>query len=178
MNGLKAVVVTSLLGLSIFGCADTDPGDTNPALVDPTSVELAAIDATFRLNPASTNFTASGSMTLKKGLVTLNCTASFSGATDAAGAGKVTAASFSGSSLCSGLTSANLPWPIVPSSTTQVSVQNVRVNTSLGACGPSNLAAAYNNTNGSLTFSNASLSGGCSVSGTLTTSPRITVVAQ
>ncbi|WP_394834960.1 hypothetical protein LVJ94_51520 [Pendulispora rubella] len=178
MHVLKAVVATSLLALSITGCADTDSADVDPANVEPAGLEPAAIDATFRLTPASTNFTASGSMTLKKGLVTLNCTATFTGATDAAGAGKVTAATFSGGSLCSGLKSAGFPWAVVPSSTTQATVQNVTVNTSLGACGPSNLAAAYNNTNGSLTFTNAALSGGCSVSGTLTTSPRITVVAQ
>ena len=178
MYAIKAVVVTSLLALSIIGCADAEPAEVDHAGDDPANVDQAIIDATFRLNPVSTNFTASGSMTLKKGGVTLNCTANFTGGTDAAGAGKVTGASFSGGSICNGLTATGLPWAIVPSSTTQVSVQNVAVNTLLGACGPSSLPAAFNNTNGSLTFNNAALTGGCSVSGTLTTAPRITVVAQ
>ncbi|HWL89388.1 MAG TPA: hypothetical protein VNO21_26470 [Polyangiaceae bacterium] len=158
MYAVKALMMTSLLALSSIAAAD--------------------VEATFRLDPVSANFTASGATTLSKGIVTVNCTANFAGATDAAGAGSVTGATFTGGSLCGGLTGAGFPWTITPSSLTAVTVQNVTVNTSLGACGPSNLAATYDNTNGALTFSNAALSGGCTVNGTLSTAPKITIVQQ
>jgi len=158
MVAVKALIVTSLLALSTIAAADTD--------------------ATFRLDPVSTSFTASGATTLSNALATVNCTANFASATDAAGAGSVTGATFTGGGLCGGLTATGFPWAVTPTSLTAVTIQNVTVQTTLGTCGPSSIAATYNNTDGSLTFTNAALAGGCTATGTLTTSPKITIVQQ
>jgi len=156
MYAIKAIALGSVLALGAFASDDTD--------------------ATFRLTPVSTNFSAAGATTLNKSGVTLNCTANFTGATDANGGGAVTAATFTGGSICTSLAAQGFPWAVTANSLTQVTIQNVTVNSLAGACGPSAVVAAYDNAAGTLTFNNAPLAGGCTVTGTLTTSPKLTIV--
>ncbi|WP_394827377.1 hypothetical protein [Pendulispora albinea] len=147
------------------------------ALAAGATLDTEDTDAAFRLTPVSTNFTATGSTTLKQGSMTLPCTAHFSGATDAAGGGAVTGANFSGGSICSSLGARGFPWTITADSLTQVTIRNVTVASLAGTCGPSTVTATYDSAAGTLTFNDAQLSGGCSVSGTLTTSPPITIAS-
>ncbi|WP_394828109.1 hypothetical protein [Pendulispora albinea] len=155
---------------------------TTTAFIATTALALSAFSSdsnlSFRLDPPSTNFTATGAMKLTKGLVTADCTATFTGSTDANGNGSVSEATFSGGLLCGNLTATGFPWAVTPTSLTNGTFDNVTVNTSLGPCGPSNVPATYDNANGTITFTNATLSGGCTVSGTLTTTPKVTVVER
>lgn len=120
-----------------------------------------------------------GSTTLKKGLVSVSCTATMAGSISGSGAISITSASFAGNSLCTGITATQLPWTGNVGTPTSLSLNNVAVNTLLGACGPSTVAASIteNPTQKETTIglTNQSLSGGCEVSGTLTTTPYLTI---
>lgn len=126
------------------------------------------------MNPNGEPFSATGPTTLTKG-IGLNCTATFNGTITTTGIVQITSATFAaGSALC-GSISAVTPWSGQADTTTQLTINNVQVNTPLGACGPSKVATAFSSANSSLTFNNSQLSGGCSVSGTVNTSPKFVV---
>ncbi len=120
-----------------------------------------------------------GSTTLTKSGIAVGCSATMAGSVSSSGAISITSASFSGNALCTGVTAAGLPWTGQVLSTTSLSLNGVAVNTLLGACGPSALSATITeNPNPQQTIiglSNQVLSGGCSVSGSLTTTPYLSV---
>ncbi|MDR3507315.1 MAG: activator of alkane oxidation [Caulobacteraceae bacterium] len=126
------------------------------------------------LSPTSTTFSATGSTSLTKLGITIGCTASFTGNIDGAGVGHIATASFSpGSALCSGIGTTGLPWTATALTSTGSgagtgSIAGVAVTTALGNCGPSTLPVTMNTT-GVLSFSGASLSGGCTVTGSIQT---------
>ena len=126
------------------------------------------------VSPANTSFSASGSTTLVKSGITVGCTATFVGKTNADGSGaQVTSASFTGGTLCSSISAVGLPWTITAPSTSSATLSGVQVNTPLGGCGPSTVNAGWSNSSSTLTLSNAQLSGGCTVTGTLSTTPAL-----
>lgn len=129
----------------------------------------------FKLSPASTKFTATGATTLVKGGVTVPCTANFKGATNAMGVGKVTAATFTGSALCTSITAGSLPWKAQAINATTANILLVVVNSPLGTCGPGTVPVT-DNASGQLGFNSTLNPGACGVSGTLQTSPVITIV--
>ncbi len=120
-----------------------------------------------------------GSTTLKKGIVSVSCTANMVGSVSSTGAISITSAKFAGNSLCTGITALQLPWTGDVLTTTSLSLSGVAVNTLLGACGPSTIAASIteNTTQKETTIglTDQALSGGCTVSGTLTTTPYLTI---
>lgn len=119
-----------------------------------------------------------GNTTLTKGIA-LGCTATMSGTVDASGAISITSAKSAGNSLCAGVTATSLPWKGQVLSTTSLSLSGLAVNTPLGACGPSTIDASITENTAQketlIGLSNQVLSGGCTVSGSLTTTPYLTV---
>ncbi|AWV02347.1 activator protein [Burkholderia sp. JP2-270] len=131
------------------------------------------------MNPNGEPFSVSGLTTLSKGSISANCTATFNGTITSTGIVHITSTQFAGGSTCgliSGSASSTSPWTGQADSTTQLSINNVQVNVALlGACGPSKVVTAWNDPNSSLTFNNAALTPNCTVSGTVTTSPKFHV---
>lgn len=129
-------------------------------------------------------FTASGPATLSKAGIPVGCTTTFTGTIDGGGLVKITSATFSGSNLCKLIqasASSTSPWTAHIVSPTQLTIDNasVQVNVPLvgGSCGPSQITAQINETDGEtlIGLDSVALSGGCSMSGSLTTSPYLHV---
>ncbi len=118
-------------------------------------------------------FSATGSTTLTQGPISLSCTANFTGTVNANGTATVTAASFSGATSCGVIKATGFPWTISATSVSSVNVAGITVSTPFGNCGPSTIGASWSNTTSELSFNNAGLSGSCTVSGTLTTTPPL-----
>lgn len=120
-----------------------------------------------------------GATTLTKGIVSVSCTANFVGSVTSSGAISITSAKFSGGSLCTGVTASQLPWTGAVTSSTGLSLNGVAVNTLLGACGPSTVKASITQNatlrETTIGLTSQALSGGCTVSGTLTTTPFLTI---
>jgi len=120
-----------------------------------------------------------GATTLVKSGVPLGCTANLVGTITSAGAIEITSAKFTGPALCSAVTAAALPWTGQVTSTAALALDGVAVNTPLGSCGPSALNASITENapvrETAIGLIGQVLSGGCTVSGSLTTTPFLTV---
>lgn len=132
------------------------------------------------MNPNGEPFSASGLATLQKGAVSpISCTATFNGTVTSTGIVNITSTQFTGGALCgliTGSASSATPWTGQVDSTTQVSINNVKLNvTLLGTCGPSKVTAAWSNMDSTATFNNAVLTPDCTVNGRVMTSPRFYV---
>ena len=132
-------------------------------------------------------FTASGPAVLAKGGLSVSCETVLTGKISADGAVSITGASMRGVSLCSAI-SAVFPaqthdWTGNIENTQSLALDNVSVKVNIpvvgGICGPTNIKAALSNHPETkemvITFSNQLLSGGCSISGSLTTTPYLNV---
>ena len=115
---------------------------------------------------------------LSKGAITAGCTATFNGTITSTGIVNITSTTFTGGATCSlisGSASSTSPWTGQADSTTQLSINNVKVNvTLLGTCGPSKVMT-WSDTNSSLAFNNSVLTPDCTVAGTVLTSPKFHV---
>ncbi|WP_156441056.1 activator protein [Burkholderia sp. ABCPW 14] len=129
-------------------------------------------------------FTASGPATVSKAGIPIGCTIVFAGTIDGAGKVSVTSAAFSGSALCKVVkanATATSPWTGQVDNPMQLTIDNVLVNVAApfvgGQCGPSRVTAQIRETDGETTIglSNVALSGGCAISGALTTTPYLHV---
>lgn len=131
------------------------------------------------MNPNGEPFSASGLTALAKGSINANCNATFNGTITSTGIVNITSTTFSGGATCgliSGSASSTSPWTGQADSTTQLSINNVKVNvTLLGTCGPSKVVTAWSDSNSSLTFDKSALTPDCTVSGTVATSPKFHV---
>ncbi|VWC96706.1 PPE-repeat protein [Burkholderia lata] len=131
------------------------------------------------MNPNGEPFSASGLTNLSKGAISAGCTATFNGTITSTGIVNITSTTFTGGATCSlinGSASSTSPWTGQADSTTQLSINNVKVNvTLLGACGPSKVVTTWSDTNSSLAFNNAALTPDCTVAGTVLTSPKFHV---
>ena len=136
---------------------------------------LATQASAYKFSPPSTHFTATGPTSLTANGVTLNCTSTFTGSTDAAGRGKVTGFSASGIAGCSSVT-ATLPWPAKAVNAKTGKFTNVQVAVpGLVTCGPGSVKAK-DNASGQITFDATLDPGNCHVSGTVQSSPPVTIV--
>jgi hypothetical protein len=108
-------------------------------------------------------FTGKGSMTVTSIAVSVPCQVTLKGTTDGAGT-TITAATFSGAT-CIAISPSGLPWSLHANAAHSMTIRDVTVRAVvLGICGaglPSSLGATP-----------------CSVSGTLTTSPKLEIVAK
>ena len=138
---------------------------------------LATQADAFKLSPPSTNFTAQGTTTLTSpGFPPLTCTSTFSGKTTATGRGKITGFSAVGDPGCNLITAA-LPWGARAISATKIKFTNVSVSIAAFGiqCGPGTVVA-HDNANGQVTFNATLQPGNCMVSGTVQSTPAITIV--
>ncbi|MBA3810912.1 MAG: activator of alkane oxidation [Caulobacteraceae bacterium] len=138
---------------------------------------LAGQASAFSLSPKNTNFTASGPTSLTANGITLACTSTFTGKTNKKGTGKITGFSAVGQPGCTSVVGSNFPWNAKATSATNIKFTNVQVGIpSFGInCGPGTVNST-DNASGQVTF-NATLNpGNCQVSGTVQSSPAITIV--
>jgi hypothetical protein len=131
---------------------------------------------------AAIPFSAKGATSLSASGISLGCTAVLTGTIDGSGAVTITSASFSGNSQCALVVPSATPatpWTANVTSTNQLVLHNVAVDVQVpifgGKCGPTALNAGLtSNTNTSeslISLNKQVLSGGCEVSGSLTTTP-------
>ncbi len=130
--------------------------------------------AAYHLSPENSTFSGTGTTSATKSGITLKCTAKFTGNVNSTGVGFVTGGTFSGELGCSSVTLGNLPWTSDAVSATTVDIKNVTFNSPIGNCGPGTLPVTLKN--GVISFTNKSLKGGCTVSGSITTSPKLSIV--
>jgi hypothetical protein len=124
-----------------------------------------------------------GSTTLTKSGHSIGCKATMAGNVDSAGAISITAASFSGAPMCSLITPAHLPWTGQVTNTAGLTLDKVAVDVAVpmlgGQCGPTTVNASIVQSTPqketAINISQQQLTGGCEVSGTLTTTPFLTV---
>lgn len=122
-------------------------------------------------------FTANGSITVTAAAVSLPCTTVLTGTTT--GGAQITGATFSGLS-CLALVPSNLPWKLHANAAHGFTIKGMEVSALvLGICGPGNAKAQLNNA-GVIAIAGAGLPGlvPCSVGGSLTTSPKLVIVAR
>lgn len=152
---MKTAIAIAAAGLVSFGIIDT-------------------ASAAYEFNPENTSFTGTGMTSATKNGITLKCNATFKGKVDVNGVGHVTSGSFTGQVGCSSVTLGNLPWKSLAISATKARIYNVKFNSPIGNCGPGNLTTTLKN--GVVSFTNQPLPGGCTVSGNITTSPKLSIV--
>jgi len=150
---------------------------TNFAIIAGFAFAIAGASPAFawHLLPESTNFTGKGNTSATKSGITLKCTASFKGDTDSNGVGYITSGSFTGEIGCSSVTLKNLPWKSTAVGRYVVDIQDVTFDSPIGNCGPSTISTKLRN--GVVSFSNDQVSGGCTVSGKITTSPTLSIAS-
>ena len=135
----------------------------------------SAYATSYEFRPLSTNFTGTGTTSATKNGVTLKCNATFQGNVNASGVGSITSGTFTGALGCSSVGLQGLPWKAAAVSKTGAIIYKVTFTSPIGNCGPGNLKTTLKN--GVVTFSNRSLPGGCTVSGNVKTSPKLSIVA-
>ena len=142
------------------------------------SVMVSASAFAVTVSPAG-SISLTGATTLTKSGNAVGCTANLVGSITNTGAIQITSASFSGHALCAGVTAKSLPWTGQVLSKTALSLDNVAVNTPLGECAPTAINGSIAQTASPkqtiIGLSDQALSGGCSVTGSLTTTPSLTV---
>ena len=164
---MRMVVATALaLSLSMVGAA--------PA----AAVTVTRADG-MPMFPMGEPFSALGFVSFSKGSVSVLCNATLDGTVTPTGAVMITAATFSGTGLCSllsGTASSAQMWTGQFDSSTQLSINNMAMSvTLLGSCGPNRVVFAWNNSPSSMTATNATLFPNCDLSGTLRMSPTFVV---
>jgi hypothetical protein len=136
-------------------------------------VSLAGAANAFEFSPESKTFVGTGPTSATLNGITLACTGTLHGKTTKTGIGKVTSGSFTGAAGCSSVGLQGLPWTMKATGASTATVANVTFTSPIGNCGPANLPV--NVSGGVISFTNATL-GNCKVSGTLTTTPTISIV--
>lgn len=147
------------------------------ALAATASLAMAASAQASSFSPTSTSFTATGGTNLMKGLLgPIPCTANFTGHTDSAGRAFIDTAAFTGSSLCTSVTAAGLPWEAIADSATTAKIKAVRFNSPLGPCGAEDLPVALSG--GAITFNYTMTAGNCHVwtTSAIVTTPTVSIV--
>ncbi len=152
---MKTAIVITAAGLMSFGIVGVTPAYAT------------------HLEPKNASFAGTGSTSATKNGITLKCKAKFQGNVDADGVGFVTKGSFTGDLGCTSVTLSNLPWKSVAKGTKKVNISNVTFNSPVGNCGPGTLPVKL--ANGVISFTSAPLSGGCTISGKIKTSPPLSI---
>ena len=173
----------SLLHQARFAPAikDETPMKTTIALTAASLILLGTAGissaSNYKLSPPG-NFTGDGNTSATKNGISLPCKAHFTGTINSAGIGSVTGGSFkdNGGVGCTSVKLINLPWKSVAVSLAKVKILNVTFSSPIGDCGPGTLPVKVKN--GVIVFNTVPLPGGCSVSGKITTNPKISIVPK
>lgn len=155
---MKPAILIAAAGVVSLGIAGTTPA------------------AAYHLSPKSTKFTGTGNTSATKNGISLPCKAHFTGNTSSTGVGHITGGSFTDTTKvgCTAVKLINLPWKALAKTATKVVIYNVEFSSPIGNCGPGNLPTILKN--GVVTFTDVPLPGGCTVSGKITTTPKVSVV--
>ena len=148
------------------------------AIIAAGLMSFGAVDTAFAgyaLRPLNTNFTGTGTTSATKNGITLKCNAKFQGNVDGQGIGHITSGSFTGELGCTSVGLQNLPWKSTATSMSKVLISGAEFTSPIGNCGPGNLSVTLRS--GVVSFSNLPLKGGCTVSGSLKTSPTLKIVS-
>lgn len=142
---------------------------------------LAGSASAMPISPAGTNVTLTGNLTLSQ-TTTVTCAVTLNGVVNAAGTGvTITGGSFApGSWQCGWLVvPTGFPWTVTPGTgPTRITVVGIAASSIAGSCSGTITAPWNNGPPSSVTFSNASIPGSpnaCTISGTLTSSPTLTI---
>ncbi|MBT0566717.1 alkane oxidation protein activator PraA [Williamsia sp. CHRR-6] len=120
------------------------------------------------ISPAGVPFTAPGTITVTSPAsfgAPVDCSITLSGTVAADGASaSITSATTSGASaLCNLPQVTGLPWTLTPTSTTSGTVSNVGFTISGQSCGPATLTGSFDNLTNTLSSTNQSLPGNCTI---------------
>jgi hypothetical protein len=157
---------------------------TFTSLVAIGAVALCAASPTLAAGYKFNNigsFTAKGSMTVTSIAISVPCQATLTGTSGSDGA-TITAATFTGAT-CIAVSPSGLPWKLKADGPHSLTIKDVTVSALvLGICGPGGLKSQLN-TNGKITVSGAGLPSSlglipCSVSATLSTSPKLEILSK
>ncbi|PLR27589.1 protein activator of alkane oxidation PraB [Caulobacter zeae] len=128
------------------------------------------------ITPAGTGFTLSGDLTMSQS-TTVECAVTLTGTTASDGS----SASITGGSFAAGdwqcgwlVTPSSFPWSVTLNGGSSITISGIGANSILGNCAGS----ITTNWSGGVTFSGATIPGSpgtCSITGTLTSSPSLTV---
>ena len=145
------------------------------------AMSFAGSASAWHFTPESHNFIATGSTTATMGTVSLPCTSIIHGSINASGAGAIIVGSFKSTTMpsCSEFHLASLPWAMTAISATKASINGATITTPAGSCGPAVLTftiVPVNKVNSAAIF-NQTL-GTCRLSGKLTLSPAVAIVAN
>jgi len=156
---MKTVITIGAAGITLLGMAGIAPASN------------------YKLSPPG-NFVGNGNTSATKNGISLPCKAHFTGTINSAGIGEVTGGSFkdNGAVGCTSVKLINLPWKSVAVSLKKVKILNVTFSSPIGDCGPGTLPVKV--VNGAIVFRTVPLPGGCSVSGKITTNPKISIVPK
>jgi len=143
-----------------------------------TAMAGASSASSFSFHPTHADFTATGSLTVTSGAVTVPCSATLEGATQGDKA-SITSAAFSGAQ-CGGMTPDGLPWSVTIDNGHKIVFHGVSFTVpAAGICGPGNVHV-IDNSRGKLTITKSKLKGevSCSVSADFKTKPVLTVTGK
>jgi hypothetical protein len=150
---MKTVIALTAAGLMSLGLVAATPA------------------AAYHLIPESTDFTGAGKTSATKSGITLSCKAKFTGSIDDQGVGSITSGSFSGDLGCSSVGLSGLPWKATAKKATTATIFGVTFTSPIGNCGPSDLPVKVKD--GVISFKNAEIAGGCTISGKIKTKPAV-----
>jgi hypothetical protein len=145
------------------------------ALLVPAGLATPALASLY--TPRNTNFSAIGPVTITTQQGVMNCTVTFQGVTTGRGELEFINASFNGSEdACFENSFVGNPYYVPANGTKRGKILGVSgFGSLLGSCGPGNLPFVAGKT-GVWTLKKTTLPGGCTVSGSVTTSPAITIL--
>ena len=153
---MKTIIAITAAGLMSFGIVAATPA------------------AAYHLIPESTTFVGTGNTSATKSGITLACKAKFNGSIDANGVGSVTSGSFTGDLGCTSVGLSGLPWKATAKAAAKGTIFGVTFTSPIGNCGPSNLPVKLKN--GVISFTNAAIAGGCTITGKIKTNPTVSIV--
>lgn len=154
---MKSIIALAAVGLMSFGLAN------------------GANAAGFKFSPASTKFVGKGPTSATLNGVTLACTGTLKGSTNAQGVGKVTGGSFTGALGCSSVTFTGTPWKMTATTATTATIVGVDFTTPLGSCGPANLVVTL--TGGVFSY-NGAFDQCSNIQLSLKTTPTVSIVPK
>ena len=146
------------------------------SLVVAASVAATGSALAFSFSPAPKSFFALGTLALGNQQTSIKCDVSLKGKVNKSGVAKIDSLFFSGAqSACANTTATGLPWKTLASSATLGKIVGFGYTGAfLGTCGPGTVPFT-DSASGAWTLA-GSIPGGCSVNGTLNTTPPIVIV--
>ncbi|MGI8839601.1 MAG: hypothetical protein ACR2F8_02260 [Caulobacteraceae bacterium] len=127
-------------------------------------------------SPRHTGFFANGTVTLGNQQTNTKCEVSLKGQVNKKGVAKIDSLVLNGNSACAGTRANGLPWKTLASGLTLGKIVGFAFSgTFLGACGPGTVP--FTDNSGGMWTLAGTLPSGCTVNGTVNTTPPIVIVS-